>query len=199
MNDASEVLGVIFECLDRSFTYCSSVSDDKSEESNSRGSRDCKSSIVHSLFGMDIFERMNCYNCGTESRHSNYTSFFHNINANALRTMKVCLIGIRDFLHWPLSKVNDESQSFFQINFTLLILFPHIYQVMSAESSFDELLNLVEMNHQLACDPVSGGCGKLNHIHHFLSTAPHVFTTGNSWQLRSKHPFLSELIAHIYI
>ncbi|KAI6682958.1 hypothetical protein NL676_028871 [Syzygium grande] len=142
MNDASEVLGVIFECLDRSFTYCSSVSEDKSEESNSRGSRDCKSSIVHSLFGMDIFERMNCYNCGTESRHSNYTSFFHNINANALRTMKV----------------------------------------MSAESSFDELLNLVEMNHQLACDPVSGGCGKLNHIHHFLSTAPHVFTTVVGWQ-----------------
>lgn len=142
MNDASEVLAVIFDCLHRSFTYCSSVSDDESEESNSRGSWDCKSCLVHSLFGMDIFEQMNCYNCGLESRHLKYTSFFHNINASALRTTKV----------------------------------------MCAESSFDELLNLVEMNHQLACDPESGGCGKLNHTHHFLSTAPHVFTTVVGWQ-----------------
>lgn len=85
-----------------------------------------------------------------------------------------------------------------KIIFSLLII-PHIYQVMCAESSFDELLNLVEMNHQLACDPESGGCGKLNHIHHFLPTAPHVFTTGDFWQLRSKHPFSSELIVLTYI
>lgn len=49
---------------------------------------------------------------------------------------------------------------------------------MCPESSFDELLNLVEMNHQLACDPEAGGCGTLNYIHHILSTPPHVFTTG---------------------
>lgn len=52
-------------------------------------------------------------------------------------------------------------------------------QVMCAESSFDELLNLVEMNHQLACDPEGGGCGKPNYIHHILSTPPHIFTTGD--------------------
>ncbi|KAK3440086.1 hypothetical protein EUGRSUZ_B00398 [Eucalyptus grandis] len=143
MNDASEVLAVIFDCLHRSFTYCSSVSDDESEESNSRGSWDCcNPCLVHSLFGMDIFERMNCYNCGLESRHLKYTSFFHNINANALRTTKVT----------------------------------------SSESSFDQLLNIVEMNHQLTCDPESGGCGKFNYKHHFLSTAPHVFTTVVGWQ-----------------
>lgn len=50
---------------------------------------------------------------------------------------------------------------------------------MCAESSFEELLNLVEMNHQLACNPETGGCGKLNYIHHILSTPPHVFTTGD--------------------
>ncbi|XP_061373472.1 uncharacterized protein LOC133315821 [Gastrolobium bilobum] len=144
MNDASEVLAVIFDCLHRSFTRSSSVSDTESVESNCMGSWDCANStcIVHSLFGMDIFERMNCYHCGLESRHLKYTSFFHNINANALRTMKV----------------------------------------MCAESSFDELLNLVEMNHQLACDPEVGGCGKLNYIHHFLSTPPHVFMTVLGWQ-----------------
>lgn len=49
---------------------------------------------------------------------------------------------------------------------------------MCAENSFDELLNLVEMNHQLACDPEAGGCGKLNYIHHILSSPPHVFATG---------------------
>ncbi|XP_059303889.1 uncharacterized protein LOC132055894 [Lycium ferocissimum] len=144
MNDASEVLGVIFDCLHRSFTSASGVSDTESADSSCMGTWDCSNiaCIVHSLFGMDIFEKMNCYNCGLESRHLKYTSFFHNINASALRTMKV----------------------------------------MCPESSFDELLNLVEMNHQLACDSEVGGCGKLNYIHHILSTAPHVFTTVLGWQ-----------------
>lgn len=53
---------------------------------------------------------------------------------------------------------------------------------MCPESSFDELLNLVEMNHQLACDPEAGGCGKANYIHHILSTSPRVFTTVLGWQ-----------------
>ncbi|KAE8730721.1 hypothetical protein F3Y22_tig00002889pilonHSYRG00003 [Hibiscus syriacus] len=144
MNDASEVLAVIFDCLHQSFTSGSSVSDAGSMDSNCTGSWDCGNStcIVHSLFGMDIFERMNCYSCGLESRHLKYTTFFHNINASALRTVKV----------------------------------------MCAESSFDELLNLVEMNHQLACDPEAGGCGKLNYVHHILSNPPHVFTTVLGWQ-----------------
>ncbi|KAI4303876.1 hypothetical protein MLD38_039462 [Melastoma candidum] len=142
MNDASEVLAVIFDCLHKSFTHDSSISNDESTDVNSKGSWDCKACLVHSLFGMDIFEQMNCYNCGLESRHLKYTSFFHNINASALRTMKV----------------------------------------MCAESSFDELLNLVEMNHQLACDSEVNGCGKLNHIHHFLSAPPHIFTTVLGWQ-----------------
>ncbi|KAM7471373.1 hypothetical protein LguiA_009556 [Lonicera macranthoides] len=144
MNDASEVLGVIFDCLHRSFTLSSGVSDTESVESNGTGSWDCANNacLAHSLFGMDIFERMNCYNCGLESRPLKYTSFFHNINANALRTIKA----------------------------------------ISPESSFDELLNLVEMNHQLACDSETGGCGKLNYIHHILSTPPHVFTTVLGWQ-----------------
>ncbi|OVA09096.1 Ubiquitin carboxyl-terminal hydrolases family 2 [Macleaya cordata] len=144
MNDASEVLAVIFDCLHRSFTSGVGVSDAESEESNCIGSWDCasKACIAHTLFGMDIFEQMNCYSCGVESRHLKYTSFFHNINASALRTTKI----------------------------------------MCPDSSFDELLNIVEMNHQLACDPEAGGCRKLNYIHHILSTPPHVFTTVLGWQ-----------------
>ncbi|KAJ8536431.1 hypothetical protein K7X08_034832 [Anisodus acutangulus] len=144
MNDASEVLGVIFDCLHQSFTSASGASDTESADSSCMGRWDCSNGacIVHSLFGMDIFEQMNCYNCGLESRHLKYTSFFHNINASAVRTMKV----------------------------------------MCPESSFDELLNLVEMNHQLACDSEVGGCGKLNYIHHILSTPPNMFTTVLGWQ-----------------
>ncbi|XP_010256018.1 PREDICTED: uncharacterized protein LOC104596511 isoform X2 [Nelumbo nucifera] len=144
MNDASEVLAVIFDCLHQSFTSGSGVHDAESEESNCLGSWDCVNNacIVHTLFGMDIFERMNCYSCGVESRQLKYTSFFHNINASALRTMKI----------------------------------------LCADSSFDELLKFVEMNHQLACDPEAGGCGKLNYIHHILSSPPHVFTTVLGWQ-----------------
>lgn len=144
MNDASEVLEAIFKCLHQSFNPVSCVSDAESVDGSPVGSWDCANStcIAHSLFGMDIFERMNCYNCGLESRHMKYTSFFHNINASALRTMKV----------------------------------------MCPESSFDELLNFVEMNHQLACDTEMGGCGKHNYIHHILSHPPHVFTTVLGWQ-----------------
>lgn len=145
MNDASEVLGVIFDCLHQSFTSeACVVSGTELVESNTMGSWECpnKACTAHSLFGMDIFERMNCYNCGLETRRLKYTSFFHQINANSLRTMKV----------------------------------------MCPEGSFDELLNLIEMNHQLACDPEDGGCGKLNYIHHILSTPPHVFTTVLGWQ-----------------
>ncbi|XP_021761693.1 uncharacterized protein LOC110726521 isoform X1 [Chenopodium quinoa] len=144
MNDASEVLDAIFECLHQSFISGPGGSDSESLLNNRLQSWDCTSPscIAHTLFGMDIFEQMNCYSCHLESRHMKYTSFFHHINASALRTMKV----------------------------------------MCAESSFDELLNFVEMNHQLACDLEDGGCGKLNHIHHILSNPPHIFTAVLGWQ-----------------
>jgi hypothetical protein len=101
MNDASEVLAVIFDCLHRSFITGSSVSDTESVESNCMGSWDCSknSCIVHSHFGLDIYERMNCYSCGLESRHLKYTSFFHNINASALRTMKVSCWSIYIYIY----------------------------------------------------------------------------------------------------
>ncbi|KAL2465300.1 Ubiquitin carboxyl-terminal hydrolase-related protein [Abeliophyllum distichum] len=135
MNDASEVLGVILDSLHQSFPCVPVIR---------VGTLDCKdlSCIAHSLFGMDISERMNCDSCGVESRNLKYKSFYHNINASALRTLKV---------RYP-------------------------------ENSFDELLNLVEMNHQLACDPEAGGCGKLNCIHHVLLAQPHVFVTVLGWQ-----------------
>ncbi|KAJ6749130.1 INACTIVE UBIQUITIN CARBOXYL-TERMINAL HYDROLASE 53-LIKE [Salix purpurea] len=145
MNDASEVLAVIFDCLHRAFTSGLHGSDSESVERSGMESWGCtkkKACIVHSHFGMDISEQMNCQSCGVESRHLKYSAFFHNINATDLRTMKV----------------------------------------MCAESCFDELLNLVEMNHQLTCDPEAGGCGKPNYIHHIMSNPPHVFTTVLGWR-----------------
>ncbi|ONK59699.1 uncharacterized protein A4U43_C08F9430 [Asparagus officinalis] len=90
MNDASEVLAVIFNCLHQSSTS-SGDCEAESEESNCIGNWDCASStcIAHTFFGMNIYEQMNCNSCGVESRHLKYTSFFHNINASALRTMKI--------------------------------------------------------------------------------------------------------------
>ncbi|KAJ9560193.1 hypothetical protein OSB04_005353 [Centaurea solstitialis] len=142
-------LGSDIYCLHQSFTSGSAISDTEPVESNVTGAWECANSActAHSLFGMDIFERMNCYNCGLESRRMKYTSFFHQINANALGLCRYASLA-----------------------------------VMCPESSFDELLNLVEMNHQLACDPEDGGCGKPNYIHHILSTPPHVFTTVLGWQ-----------------
>lgn len=87
MNDAFEVLLEIFKCLHQSFTPGSSVS------GSNKSGWECANSacIVHSIFGMDIDQLVNCYNCGVESRHVKYTSFFHNINTNSLRTMKVLM------------------------------------------------------------------------------------------------------------
>ncbi|KAL6524362.1 hypothetical protein OROHE_016033 [Orobanche hederae] len=83
MNDATEVLWVVFCCLHQSFTPASTASDTKSVESIST----C-SCIAHSTFGLDISERMSCQNCGLVSRCLKYTSFFHNINASTLRRLK---------------------------------------------------------------------------------------------------------------
>lgn len=117
MNDASEVLGVIFECLHKSYTS-RTVYHGKSHEKNSIGSWDCAniSCIAHSLFGMDVYERMNCHNCKMESRRLKYTSFFHNINASSLRAAKVsflCLV---------------ESHDMFSIFIYVLSVFPYIVQ-----------------------------------------------------------------------
>ncbi|KAI3905739.1 hypothetical protein MKW92_052098 [Papaver armeniacum] len=133
MNDASEVMAVIFDCLHRSSTSVSSGFDEEYEDKNCNGSWDCESKAC----------KMHCHSCGLESKHLNYTSFIHNINASALRTAK-------------------ES--------------------LGADSSFGELLYDVQMNQQFACDPESDGCGKLNYIHQFLSTPPHVFIAVLGWQ-----------------
>lgn len=93
MNDASEVLAVIFDCLHKAYVPNSS-SDGDSESSTAGGSWDCqgqRTCMAHALFGLDIAEQMNCQSCGLESRHLKYTAFFHNINASALRTAKVCI------------------------------------------------------------------------------------------------------------
>ena len=101
MNDASEVLAVIFDCLHRAFTTGLHGSDSESVECSGMESWECtkkNACIVHSLFGMDISEQMNCQSCGVESRHLKYNAFFHNINATALRTMKVIVAG-KNILH----------------------------------------------------------------------------------------------------
>jgi hypothetical protein len=54
-------------------------------------------------------------------------------------------------------------------------------QVLYEDCAMDELLKLVDMNHQLACDIDTGGCGRQNYIHHLLRAAPHVFTTGDNY------------------
>lgn len=55
--------------------------------------------------------------------------------------------------------------------------------MMCPDFSFDELLKVVAMNDQLTCDQDVGGCGKQNHIHHILSSSPHVFTVGKLFAL----------------
>lgn len=96
MNDASEVLAVMFDCLHKAFTVNSVLSDGDSDTSSGIGYWECQDHtpcIAHSLFALDIAMQMNCTTCGLESRHLKYTSFFHNINANLLRTARVLYQG----------------------------------------------------------------------------------------------------------
>ncbi|KAL6559455.1 hypothetical protein OROGR_004572 [Orobanche gracilis] len=155
MNDATEVLGVIFCCLHQSFTPASTASVTNSVESIST----C-SCIAHSTFGLDISEKMSCQNCGLASRCLKYTSFFHNINASTLRRLKL-LVRFNLANPW-----NDNYNT----------------KAVDSEKSFDQLLDLVELEDQSACDRRDGGCGKLNYIHHTLSTPPHVFTAVLGWR-----------------
>ncbi|CAI9761074.1 unnamed protein product [Fraxinus pennsylvanica] len=81
--------------------------------------------------------------------------FFHEMNVDSEELGKI-------FDGKFLQEINDASE---------------VLGVMHKGKSFDELLNLVEMTRQLAC-----GCGKLNHIHHFLSAQPRIFITVLGWQ-----------------
>ena len=58
MNDASEVLGVIFDCHHRSFTS-SSISDTVPVESNCMGSWDCGNNICLAIWQKNFFCREN--------------------------------------------------------------------------------------------------------------------------------------------
>ncbi|XP_057491243.1 uncharacterized protein LOC130776982 isoform X3 [Actinidia eriantha] len=73
MNDASEVLEVIFGCLHQSDRMW-------------RGSCNC---TAHAVFGMDVVVKMICYNCGIESRQMKYNTLFYDLNADALRRMAI--------------------------------------------------------------------------------------------------------------
>ncbi|KAL7232421.1 hypothetical protein ACSBR2_010443 [Camellia fascicularis] len=92
MNDVSKVVKAILGFLHLSFTSSSGVSATKAAGSNCTGSWDCASDacIAHTIFGMDIFQKMNCHNCGIESEQMKFTSFSHFIRAIALRGMKAC-------------------------------------------------------------------------------------------------------------
>lgn len=69
---------------------------------------------------------------------------------------------------------------------------------MHANSSFDELLHLVEMEEGLTCDPEAEGCGKINHIRRILATPPHVFTIGNLEEMFRVFAFYKESSKILY-
>ncbi|KAJ8640949.1 hypothetical protein MRB53_017643 [Persea americana] len=95
MNDASEVLAAIFDCLHQAHASEFGAHNTESEESKCVGSCDGRSNacIAHTLFGMDIQLEIKCYDCGLESRHQKYTSFLRYINASNLRAVKIVHAG----------------------------------------------------------------------------------------------------------
>ncbi|KAH6556463.1 hypothetical protein KP509_1Z176700 [Ceratopteris richardii] len=141
MNDASEVLAVMFDCLHKAFTGESVVSDRDSDTRNGVGLWDCQdhtSCIAHSLFALDVAMQMNCTRCGLESRHLKYTSFFHNINANSLRTAKILyqessldellrLVDMNQFLACDVEVGGCGQQNYIH---HLLRLAPHVFIIV---------------------------------------------------------------------
>ncbi|CAI9262506.1 unnamed protein product [Lactuca saligna] len=61
-------------------------------------------------------------------------------------------------------------------------LYPHSSFFQEAQmNDASELLGVIfDCLHHEGCDPQDGGCGKLNYIHHILSTPPHIFTQQNT-------------------
>ncbi len=114
MNDASEVLAVIFDCLHKAFVPRGALSHGELDSSSAGEMWDCKDGhpcMVHGLFGLDVSEQMNCQGCELESRHLKYTAFFHNINASALRTAKVKVsVGIASFASNPCGSSYHEGK-----------------------------------------------------------------------------------------
>ncbi|CAL5367971.1 unnamed protein product [Camellia sinensis] len=90
IKNASKVLRAILGVLHQSFTSGSGFSNPESAGSNYKGSWDCASvaCIAHTVFGMDIFQKMNCHNCGIESAQMKFTCFFYIIRAITLRQLK---------------------------------------------------------------------------------------------------------------
>ena len=74
MNDPSEVLGAIFECL--------------AAVLHLRGSRDTSRAMVDEVFGLQLRESVWC-SCGVESHMvQGHVEYFHVITASMLRTLK---------------------------------------------------------------------------------------------------------------
>ncbi|CAI9284523.1 unnamed protein product [Lactuca saligna] len=63
-------------------------------------------------------------------------------------------------------------------------LYPHssFFQEAQMNDASEVLGVIFDCLHREGCDPQDGGCGKLNYIHHILSTPPHIFTTILGWQ-----------------
>ncbi|XP_026392829.1 inactive ubiquitin carboxyl-terminal hydrolase 53-like [Papaver somniferum] len=97
MNDATEVLMLILDCLHKSLT-----SDLSDTESN------C-TCIAHSQFGIKISEQFKCYKCSAERTNSLPTSFMHNISAKVLRSFKSICGDISFGQLLKLSELNHQS------------------------------------------------------------------------------------------
>jgi hypothetical protein len=96
MNDASEVLDAVFDAMHKAYTspLGQEYANSDKEEAKPDGwtCTELRRCIVHDLFGLDVAEEMQCNYCGMVSRKLKYTSYFHNINASALRREKVGLV-----------------------------------------------------------------------------------------------------------
>ncbi|KAK1289590.1 hypothetical protein QJS10_CPB18g01224 [Acorus calamus] len=73
MNDASEVLEVIFDCIHQSYASGSDNANSISEDSTSIGKCDSTSNtcLAHAIFGLNIREQIKCRFCCMKSKHLN--------------------------------------------------------------------------------------------------------------------------------
>ena len=75
MNDPSEVLGAIFECL--------------AAVPQLRGSHDTSRAMVDEVFGLQLRESVLCRSCGVESHVAQgHVEYFHVITATALKNLR---------------------------------------------------------------------------------------------------------------
>ncbi|CAH8256908.1 unnamed protein product [Arabidopsis lyrata] len=63
-----------------------------------------------------------------------------------------------------------------------------------ANMKFEDILKVIRMEDEMICDAKTGGCGKINSVHHIISRCPPIFTIVLEWEKNETETEISETL-----